>query len=106
MGNTFFEPGEMRAARVNELFAAIAPRYDLINDLQSFGLHRYWKRRVVQLARPEGGMQALDVCCGAGDIAFALAQAGGEGGGLDFCTPKLAGGEAGGNPVCWGQHKK
>ncbi len=52
MANTFYDPGEQRAAKVHELFARIAPRYDLINDLQSFGLHRHWKRRVIQLARP------------------------------------------------------
>ena len=39
MGNEFYSPGEQRAAKVNELFATIAPRYDLINDLQSFGQH-------------------------------------------------------------------
>ena len=48
MANIFFDPGGERAAKVQELFARIAPRYDLINDLQSFGLHRYWKRRVVR----------------------------------------------------------
>ena len=52
MANTFFDPGEQRAAKVQDLFARIAPRYDLINDLQSFGLHRYWKRRVLRLAHP------------------------------------------------------
>ena len=40
MADTFFDPGDQRAARVHALFARIAPRYDLINDLQSLGLHR------------------------------------------------------------------
>lgn len=90
MGNTYYAPGESRAAKVNDLFAAIAPRYDLINDLQSFGLHRWWKRRLVRLSGAQAGRKALDVCCGTGDIAFALARAGAEVVGLDFSEPMLA----------------
>ncbi len=84
MANEFYSPGEQRAAQVNALFAAIAPRYDLINDVQSFGLHRLWKRRVVQLAQIRPGERALDLCCGTGDLAFALAARGAEVTGLDF----------------------
>ena len=50
MPESFYAADETRAHRVNDLFATIAPRYDLINDLQSFGLHRAWKRRLIQLA--------------------------------------------------------
>jgi len=73
MANKFYEPGERRASRVQDLFATVAPRYDLVNDLQSFGLHRYWKRRLIQLARVRPGNRALDLCCGTGDVAFVLA---------------------------------
>jgi demethylmenaquinone methyltransferase / 2-methoxy-6-polyprenyl-1,4-benzoquinol methylase len=76
MANRFFDPGEQRAAKVHELFSRIAPRYDLINDLQSFGLHRLWKRRVIQLAGPQPGQSALDVCCGTADLAHELARRG------------------------------
>jgi demethylmenaquinone methyltransferase/2-methoxy-6-polyprenyl-1,4-benzoquinol methylase len=89
MANTFYEPGNQRAARVNDLFAGIASRYDFINDLQSFGLHRSWKRRLVRLANPKPGERALDVCCGTGDIAFSLARRGAEVTGLDFSEPML-----------------
>ena len=90
MATTFFDPGQQRAAKVRDLFARIAPRYDLINDLQSFGLHRYWKRRVIQLARPQPGERALDLCCGTGDLALALAQRGARVTGLDFSERMLA----------------
>jgi demethylmenaquinone methyltransferase/2-methoxy-6-polyprenyl-1,4-benzoquinol methylase len=90
MGNRFYSPGEQRATKVSNLFAAIAPRYDLINDLQSFGLHRRWKRRVVELAAVRCGDRALDLCCGTGDIAFALAERGALVVGLDFSEPMLA----------------
>jgi demethylmenaquinone methyltransferase/2-methoxy-6-polyprenyl-1,4-benzoquinol methylase len=86
---TYYEPGAQRAAKVNELFTRIAGRYDLINDLQSFGLHRYWKKRVVRVANPRGGEKALDVCCGTGDIALSLAQEGAEVVGLDFSERML-----------------
>lgn len=94
MVNKFYSPGDLRAARVHDLFSQIAPRYDLINDLQSFGLHRLWKRRLVQMAQVRGGETALDVCCGTGDIAFALAETGACVVGLDFSEPMLRVAEA------------
>lgn len=94
MGNQFYEAGERRAERVNDLFAAIAPRYDLINDLQSFGLHRWWKRRLLRLAAVKPSEVALDLCCGTGDVAFALAAAGAQATGLDFSAPMLEVAEA------------
>ncbi len=89
MTNEFYKPGEQRAARVGELFATIARCYDLINDIQSFGLHRLWKRRVLQLTRVQPGERALDLCCGTGDITLALAGKGAEATGLDFSEPML-----------------
>jgi demethylmenaquinone methyltransferase/2-methoxy-6-polyprenyl-1,4-benzoquinol methylase len=89
MTDSFYAADETRARRVNDLFATIAPRYDLINDLQSFGLHRAWKRRLIQLADVHPGMQALDLCCGTGDVAFALAGAGAKVTGADFSEPML-----------------
>ncbi len=90
MPNKYYQEGEQRAQRVNDLFARVAPRYDLINDLQSFGLHRAWKRRVTRLASVQPGDRALDVCCGTGDIAFALAAAGASVIGYDFSPAMLA----------------
>jgi len=76
-------------ARIKQLFDQIALRYDLINDLQSFGLHRLWKRRVLKLASVRAGDKALDLCCGTGDISFALAQKGVDVIGLDFSERML-----------------
>jgi demethylmenaquinone methyltransferase / 2-methoxy-6-polyprenyl-1,4-benzoquinol methylase len=89
MENEFYRPGDQRATQVNKLFATIASRYDLINDLQSLGLHRRWKKRVAQLAAARAGDRALDLCCGTGDISFALAANGAEVTGLDFSEPML-----------------
>jgi demethylmenaquinone methyltransferase/2-methoxy-6-polyprenyl-1,4-benzoquinol methylase len=90
VSNEFYAPGESRAGKVHDLFARIARRYDVLNDLQSLGLHRNWKRRVVTLAGVTPGCRALDLCCGTGDIAFALARRGAETTGLDFSRPMLA----------------
>jgi demethylmenaquinone methyltransferase / 2-methoxy-6-polyprenyl-1,4-benzoquinol methylase len=89
MPESFYATGEKRARRVNDLFATIAPRYDLINDLQSFGLHRYWKRRLIQLTEVSPGQRALDLCCGTGDVAFALEAQGAHVLGCDFSNPML-----------------
>lgn len=89
MTNQYYEPGQRRGERVSALFSAVAGRYDLMNDLQSFGLHRLWKRRLVRLTGAEGGRLALDVCCGTGDIALAMAARGARVAGLDFNEPML-----------------
>ena len=78
-----------RADRVKRLFDRIAPRYDLVNDLQSFGLHRLWKRRLVELAAVCPGERVLDVCCGTGDVALALAKQGATVTGVDFSAKML-----------------
>jgi demethylmenaquinone methyltransferase/2-methoxy-6-polyprenyl-1,4-benzoquinol methylase len=90
VSNKFYASGEQRADRVNQLFTTIAARYDLINDLQSFGFHRLWKRRLLRLARPQPADRALDLCCGTGDVALALARRGAETIGLDFTENMLA----------------
>jgi len=90
VSNVFYEPGEQRATKVGSLFARIARHYDFLNDLQSFGLHRRWKQRVVKLAGVGTGNRALDLCCGTGDLAFALARRGAETTGLDFSPEMLA----------------
>src|SRR5271155_1057165 len=84
MDNPYFQAGEHRGERVNELFTGIAPRYDLLNDIQSLCLHRYWKWRVVRLACVQRGDRAVDVCCGTGDLARALVRAGASVVAVDF----------------------
>jgi demethylmenaquinone methyltransferase/2-methoxy-6-polyprenyl-1,4-benzoquinol methylase len=90
VSNKFYQTGEQRGERVADLFGVIAKRYDLVNDLQSLGLHRRWKKLVVAMAGVKSGEKALDVCCGTGDIAFALERAGAKVDGLDFSAEMLA----------------
>src|SRR5689334_17446792 len=60
--NRFYDPGEQRGAKVSQLFARIATRYDLLNDIQTLGWHRVWKRKLISLAQPRPGQKALDIC--------------------------------------------
>jgi demethylmenaquinone methyltransferase/2-methoxy-6-polyprenyl-1,4-benzoquinol methylase len=66
-------PEADKAGRVAQVFARVADRYDLMNDLMSLGLHRAWKAFTVALARPRPGERILDVAGGSGDLARALA---------------------------------
>lgn len=86
----FFVPGENRAAKVQDLFAAVAPRYDLVNDLQSLGMHRLWKRRMLLMSQARPGEKALDLCCGTGDVTFSFARMGVDVVGLDFSASMLS----------------
>jgi demethylmenaquinone methyltransferase / 2-methoxy-6-polyprenyl-1,4-benzoquinol methylase len=69
-------PEEQKARRVGEVFDRVAARYDLMNDLMSFGLHRLWKAFAVSVARIRPGERVLDVASGSGDLARAFAARG------------------------------
>ena len=84
------------ARAVREMFTSIAPRYDLLNHMLSFSVDRLWWWRAARtfdgiLERPE--TRVLDVCCGTGDMTFALRQRAGGGSaqilGTDFSHAML-----------------
>ena len=72
-------PLDEKQALVDDVFHNVARRYDLMNDLMSFGLHRAWKDALVTAANPPKNLPfaLLDVAGGTGDIAFRLIKAGG-----------------------------
>ena len=83
---------DKREARIRGMFAAIAPRYDLLNHVLSLNIDRSWRRRTTRLVPPEGDAPILDVCTGTGDLALAYDWA--AGGTVpvvaaDFCHPML-----------------
>ncbi|MEO5732616.1 MAG: bifunctional demethylmenaquinone methyltransferase/2-methoxy-6-polyprenyl-1,4-benzoquinol methylase UbiE [Rubrivivax sp.] len=63
-----------KATRVRGVFDSVAPRYDLMNDVLSFGLHRAWKAYTVAVAAVQPGMRVLDIAGGTGDLARAFAR--------------------------------
>jgi demethylmenaquinone methyltransferase/2-methoxy-6-polyprenyl-1,4-benzoquinol methylase len=69
-----------KARRVRGVFDSVAGRYDLMNDVLSFGLHRLWKAYTVAVAAVQPGMRVLDIAGGTGDLARAFAPAVGDGG--------------------------
>ena len=69
---------EDKAQRVRGVFDSVAPRYDLMNDLMSGGLHRIWKQFTLSQTHLRPGQRALDVAGGTGDLARGLAAQVGE----------------------------
>ena len=80
-----------RRSRIRLVFEAVAPRYDLLNDLMSFGIHRWWKRRLQKFCSSWSG-HAVDLAGGTGDVARLLV---GEGRTVTVCDPSLPMMEAG-----------
>jgi demethylmenaquinone methyltransferase/2-methoxy-6-polyprenyl-1,4-benzoquinol methylase len=72
-------PLAAKQALVNDVFHSVARRYDLMNDLMSFGLHRAWKDTLVTAVSPPRAapFAVLDIAGGTGDIAFRIIEAGG-----------------------------
>lgn len=80
------------AAEIQAIFNQIAPVYDDLNQHLSLGLHRIWKQMAVQWSQAAPGMTCLDLCCGSGDLALALARQVGLSGqvyGVDFSCAQL-----------------
>jgi demethylmenaquinone methyltransferase / 2-methoxy-6-polyprenyl-1,4-benzoquinol methylase len=67
-----------KTRRVGALFASVAKRYDLMNDVMSAGMHRVWKDDFVAALRPRAGERILDMAGGTGDIAFRIEASGAE----------------------------
>jgi demethylmenaquinone methyltransferase / 2-methoxy-6-polyprenyl-1,4-benzoquinol methylase len=98
-----------RSRAIREMFTSIAPRYDLLNHVLSFNVDRLWWRRTAQAFRSvllQPNARVLDLCCGTGDMTFALRrQAGGSAEilGADFSHAMLrrAQQKSQGSPLRW-----
>jgi demethylmenaquinone methyltransferase / 2-methoxy-6-polyprenyl-1,4-benzoquinol methylase len=69
-----------KAGRVRSVFASVAGNYDIMNDLMSFGVHRWWKAFTLSLTGLSQGQRALDVAGGTGDLAIGLLRQVGKSG--------------------------
>lgn len=94
-GSPLGSPDEIASTSraVQEMFGVVAPRYDFLNHFLSAGMDAAWRRvtaRSVAAQLSDPHSVALDVCCGTGDLAFALRRvAKGRVVGADFCPPML-----------------
>lgn len=78
-------PAREKAGMVARVFESVAPRYDLMNDLMSGGVHRLWKNALVDVLNPRVGEKFLDVAGGTGDIAFRIVQQVGDAAHVTVC---------------------
>ncbi|TAM56547.1 bifunctional demethylmenaquinone methyltransferase/2-methoxy-6-polyprenyl-1,4-benzoquinol methylase UbiE [bacterium] len=80
-----------KSTYVREMFATIAPKYDLANRVMTAGIDESWRRRAVRELGISSGGDILDLCCGTGDLSFASARSDRARRvvGVDFCEPML-----------------
>jgi demethylmenaquinone methyltransferase/2-methoxy-6-polyprenyl-1,4-benzoquinol methylase len=80
------------STEVRQMFSSIAPRYDVTNEVLSFGVHRMWRRTAVRLSGAKEGSSVLDCATGTGDLALVFKRKVGTSGrvvGTDFCPEML-----------------
>ncbi|QRO01927.1 bifunctional demethylmenaquinone methyltransferase/2-methoxy-6-polyprenyl-1,4-benzoquinol methylase UbiE [Archangium violaceum] len=80
------------STEVRQMFSSIATRYDVTNEVLSFGIHRLWRRTAVRLSGAKEGSAVLDCATGTGDLALAFKRKVGASGrvmGTDFCKEML-----------------
>lgn len=83
-------PLDKSGRAIRDMFAGVAPRYDLLNHLLSANLDVVWRRHSARALDLPPGATVLDLCCGTGDQAIALRQRGFRVTAGDFCVPMLA----------------
>jgi demethylmenaquinone methyltransferase/2-methoxy-6-polyprenyl-1,4-benzoquinol methylase len=79
-----------KAERVRSVFASVAGKYDVMNDLMSFGAHRLWKQFTLSLTGLRPGQRALDVAAGTGDLAAGMLRQVGKGGSVVLSDINIA----------------
>lgn len=67
-------PADQKAKLVGEVFHSVAGKYDLMNDLMSFGVHRLWKRYAIEMSAVRPGQTVLDIAGGTGDLTLKFAR--------------------------------
>lgn len=80
------------STEVRQMFSSIATKYDVTNEVLSFGIHRLWRRSAVRLSGAKEGSAVLDCATGTGDLALAFKRKVGTSGrvmGTDFCKEML-----------------
>ena len=74
-----------KAKKVESVFSSVSKKYDLMNDLMSFGMHRMWKRYLLLVSKVTKGHKVLDIAGGTGDISYLLSNRVGKNGKVILC---------------------
>jgi demethylmenaquinone methyltransferase/2-methoxy-6-polyprenyl-1,4-benzoquinol methylase len=80
----------MKSAKVQQMFDSIAPRYDLVNRIMTFGMDIGWRKKAVRSLELSEGDLVLDVACGTGDLCRELMKTGARAVGVDYSFGMLA----------------
>lgn len=80
---------DLHQKEVRTMFDVVAPRYDIMNDVMSMGIHRLWKHKCVRLLAPQYGETIVDLAGGTGDLAHAFAKRGAKAIVCDPCVPMM-----------------
>jgi demethylmenaquinone methyltransferase/2-methoxy-6-polyprenyl-1,4-benzoquinol methylase len=91
-------PAESKADVVERMFDRLAPRYDRVNRLLTFGMDQRWRRTLLEMGRVGRGDMVLDLACGTGDLAALASRRGARVAGLDFAAAMVA--RAAGRHAC------
>jgi demethylmenaquinone methyltransferase / 2-methoxy-6-polyprenyl-1,4-benzoquinol methylase len=91
--------GEAKRAAVRAMFDRIAPRYDLMNRLMTFGLDTWWRRRTLDWLGTSPGSLVVDIGCGTGDLTRGLRRRGRRVVGVDFSSAMLRSARGAGAPM-------
>jgi demethylmenaquinone methyltransferase/2-methoxy-6-polyprenyl-1,4-benzoquinol methylase len=83
-------PLDKSGRAIQDMFAGVAPRYDLLNHVLSASLDLVWRRKAAAALDLPPGSEVLDLCCGTGDQSVALRKRGARVAAADFCVPMLA----------------
>ena len=89
---TKFKMLDKSGDRVRQMFAEIAPRYDLMNHVLSLNIDTHWRAKTLRILKLKAGAPVLDACTGTGDLAISMARSLGKGTaivGSDFCSEML-----------------
>ncbi|MDA8562051.1 bifunctional demethylmenaquinone methyltransferase/2-methoxy-6-polyprenyl-1,4-benzoquinol methylase UbiE [Gammaproteobacteria bacterium] len=73
-------PYNEKANKVADVFHSVAPKYDIMNDFMSFGMHRLWKKFTISHANIRPGQKVLDIACGTGDLSIEFSKLVGKSG--------------------------
>lgn len=95
------EQQDQHRKEVRDMFNIVAPRYDIMNDVMSMGIHRLWKHTCVSMLAPKYGETIVDLAGGTGDLAAAFTKYGAKSIVCDPCVAMMTASKQKKQPIQW-----